>query len=925
MDGRPNGPSLSLVLPAYNEAAGIRDALVEADEALTALAVPYEILVVDDGSTDATFPLAAAAAQGRARVRILRHQQNQGYGAALRTGFAAARHERVAFTDADCQFHLADLGSLLSLSDRHPVVVGYRVARQDPWRRRFFSWGYNVLARSLLGTGVRDCDCALKVFQRETLRQITPQSDGFFVNTEMLARARQLHVQVAEVGVRHRPRRHGSSKVSLRDIPRTLAALLPFWWTHVLFAGGECAETAAARRRGSSLGNGYPNPPFDLRIIASTLLLVLVASLMFFTRLSCPLLEPEEARYAEIPREMLTEGRFVEPVWHGMPYYQKPPLLYWLVMASYSLLGVHDWAARLVPGTAALLTVLVTFWWGKRTVGFGAGLAGALLLCLSARFIYLGRMVAMDGLLCLWVVTALATAHVALRGSTLRRGWWLVSAAACGLGLLTKGPVALVLVLVPVLAYQALDRRSARVGWGAWLAYVASMLTLAGPWYVAMAIRDPKAAGSFFWLHNVQRFLDPMDHSRPLWFYLPALGIGMLPWTLLLVPLAKFLARRSARAAARRPGSLGFFLLAGTWGLAFYSLASCKRAGYILPVMPLLALILGTYLTASLPRRKILQHGRAALWVPPRRALYWGIPVFALLFLAVHQFLPGYHRRFALRDQVRPHQMLAADCHIPVACYPHGWDSVSFYLRRNDVCVYTPERRAQLLADLRARPQTLLFVKSEHYLEDLVRSLPAGLEFVPHRRPGNIVTSGLVRQSRLRLGVHPQQTNAKPRAATEQWRDGLLGGRGNDNRGLAMDGSLHYGPALLQGIENCFVGAIRGRAPVLEPFFRRAREPIHVAHDALQRTLPCRIGGQGLSCQIHVEGHASNEHSFQVVSQNGGARSVLVFGRLLQLARHLVREAVAGAGARQRVLLRSQPQTPVHQGVDEALLAAELE
>jgi len=480
-------------------------------------------------------------------------------------------------------------------------------------------------------------------------------------------------------------------------------------------------------------------------------LLVLVAGLLLFTRLSCPLLEPEEARYAEIPRQMLAEGRFVEPVWRGLPYYQKPPLLYWLVMGSYTLLGVHDWAARLVPSTAALLTVLVTFWWGKRTVGLGAGLAGALILCLSARFIYLGRMLAMDGLLCLWVVVALATAHVALSGLALRRGWWLLSAAACGLGLLTKGPVALALVLVPVLAYQALDRRSARTGWGPWLAYGGLALGLAGPWYTAMAFHDPEAASTFFWLHNVQRFLDPLDHARPLWFYLPALWIGMLPWTLLLVPLAKFLVRRSARAAARRPPALGFFLLAFLWGLAFYSMAGCKRAGYILPVMPPLALVLGTYLAAALPRRKLARFSLSGLWLPARWTLfpYRAMAVFALLFIAVHQLLPGYYRRFAVRGQVRPHQELAADRRIPVACYPHAWDSVSFYLRRDDVRVYTPDRRAQLIADLRARPQTLLFVKSEHYLDDLLRSLPPALEFVACRRRGEIVTSGLVRRRAL--------------------------------------------------------------------------------------------------------------------------------------------------------------------------------
>src|SRR5205807_5484966 len=122
----------------------------------------------------------------------------------------------------------------------------------------------------------------------------------------------------------------------------------------VLFAGRDADQETGRNGARESAGS-------RLRVAAAVLLLGLIAGLLFFTRLSCPLLEPEEARYAEIPRQMLAEGRFVEPVWHGVPYYQKPPLLYWLVMASYRLFGVHDWAARLVPAAAALLTVLATY------------------------------------------------------------------------------------------------------------------------------------------------------------------------------------------------------------------------------------------------------------------------------------------------------------------------------------------------------------------------------------------------------------------------------------------------------------------------------------------------------------------------------------------------------------------------------------
>jgi dolichol-phosphate mannosyltransferase len=409
--------SLSLIIPAYNEEAGIRQAIEEADKALTNLTDRYEIIIVDDGSTDDTAKIVRQAAGGR--TRLLQHDHNRGYSAALRTGFEAARYDRVAFTDADCQFHLADMAGLLPLTEEYQLSVGYRVNRQDPWQRRFFSWGYNLLARTLLGTQVQDCDCALKVFRKEALKELLPETEGFFVNTEMLARARQLGYSVAEVGVRHRPRLRGSSKVSLRDIPRTLATLLPFWWTEVAFAG-RCPSPPSplggeprATGRGEGLGLLQLSPPHPRPLspewrggkwpkFIAFLLLLLAAGLLFLGRLRSPLLEPEEAVYAEVPREMTAAGNWVVPLRQGRPYYEKPPLFYWLIMASYDSLGVHDWSARLIPCTTGLGIILVTFWWGNRSFGFRAGLAGALILCLSPRFVHQARMITMDSLLCFW-------------------------------------------------------------------------------------------------------------------------------------------------------------------------------------------------------------------------------------------------------------------------------------------------------------------------------------------------------------------------------------------------------------------------------------------------------------------------------------------------------------------------------------------
>src|SRR5206468_7909650 len=142
------------------------------------------------------------------------------------------------------------------------------------------------------------------------------------------------------------------------------------------------------------------------------LLVCFLAFLLFFCRLRTPLLEPEEMRYAEIPRQMLAADRWVVPVLHGQDYLDKPPLFYWLVMGSYRLFGVHEWAPRVVAGLIGVLTVAVVYGWGLRTLGPRAALAAGLVLCLTPEFVYRGRMVTPNGLLALFTTEALACAHL---------------------------------------------------------------------------------------------------------------------------------------------------------------------------------------------------------------------------------------------------------------------------------------------------------------------------------------------------------------------------------------------------------------------------------------------------------------------------------------------------------------------------------
>jgi 4-amino-4-deoxy-L-arabinose transferase-like glycosyltransferase/glycosyltransferase involved in cell wall biosynthesis len=780
---------LSLVIPAYNEEAGIRQAIAEADAALARITSAYEILVVDDGSSDATAAIVAEEARTRPYVRLLRHAVNRGYGAALRTGFEAARFERAAFTDADCQFHLDDLARLLPLTDGHAIAAGYRVGRQDPGKRRLMSWGYNTAVRTLLGTRIRDVDCALKVFRSEALAELLPESAGFFVNTEMLARARQLGYRVTETGVRHRPRVRGSSKVSVvRDVPRVLGALLPYWWARMLFP-------SFGRERSASAGPGALAERSRLNGLA--LLLLVAAALLFFARPGTPLQEPQEARFAEVARQMTNGATWVVPALPGQSFADKPPLLPWLLMLNYRLFGVHDWAARLVAGCAGFATVLLTWLWGRRVLGPRAALVGALVLCCSAHFVYLGRLLTTDGLLAACVVAAWAAAHAALLGDKttggLSRRWWLVSALACGLGLLTKGPVALALVAGPVLLLCWLDRRVARPSWRMWLVYVTVAVGLAAPWYAAQEAAEPGFLMDFLWRQHVVRFAAPFDHSEPVWYFLPRLALGMLPWTLLLPGLVRFLGRHSPRAALRRPAPLGFILLAFVMTLLLFSASGCKRPTYLLPAMPPLALLLGCYLDAiaapglaaragsalahhssiigyratqvvlsagiasSLaaagagllrwPTALFLAACAAAGLLMLRRAdwrtrprMVWSFcfaMMFAMLFTGVYALLPGYARKFSLRGQVRP---LAAGQSLPIVSYPRRWDSVSFYLGRDDVETYGTGELAQLVEQLRGRAETLVIVKTGAPLEALLARLPPGMEFVPEGRQGSVAT-----------------------------------------------------------------------------------------------------------------------------------------------------------------------------------------
>ncbi|HET9435823.1 MAG TPA: glycosyltransferase family 2 protein [Candidatus Limnocylindrales bacterium] len=242
-------PRLSYFFPAHNEEANVRGLVEEALETLPRLADAFEIIVVDDGSRDATGAIADELAAAHPDVvRAIHHPTNRGYGAALLSGFRAARHELVAFTDGDRQFRVEDVGRLterLAAPDGPDVVAGYRIRRADPPIRTLYARAYRLANRIFFGLRVRDVDCACKLFRREALEGLAVESGGAFFSAELLIKLEAAGRTVVEVGVPHHPRTAGSPTGARPSV--VLRAVRDFWLLRLRM----WADRARALRRGT--------------------------------------------------------------------------------------------------------------------------------------------------------------------------------------------------------------------------------------------------------------------------------------------------------------------------------------------------------------------------------------------------------------------------------------------------------------------------------------------------------------------------------------------------------------------------------------------------------------------------------------------------------------------------------------------------
>jgi 4-amino-4-deoxy-L-arabinose transferase-like glycosyltransferase len=481
------------------------------------------------------------------------------------------------------------------------------------------------------------------------------------------------------------------------DRPLSLLAWIPYLWRHVLFPGPISVSLERVR-------------PLSL------FWLICLPAILLYPCLSFDLFEPDESRYAQIPHEMLQRGDWVIPHMQAEPYLDKPPLFYWLVMLAYQLFGVSETAARLVPALAVHGTILLCYLMGRRWIGERGAFWGALALTLSPAFLGMGRLLILDGVLTLWTTLAVFAAFEALRGERLRRGWWLLACLGCGLGVLTKGPIALLLLVPPLFLHRWLCGCSARLDRSAWLMLAGVVLLVNLPWFVGACLREPTFAHYFLWEHNVLRFVAPFDHPRPIWFYVPVVLLGLMPAMLLLIPFIRFLLSGQEETAAQRTPELGFMLLAAGWCLLFFTLSGCKLPTYILPAFPPLCLGLGHFLSRS-------------RWSASR----WPVAVAATTFLAFvvfhHILLPWYAGH---RSPVRQAGVLRRYCapEESVVCYPRPCNAVAYLLNRDDLRTFRSKEIEELRNLVRKQPRTVILCTHRNSLEGLRQLLPPEVRIV---------------------------------------------------------------------------------------------------------------------------------------------------------------------------------------------------
>jgi len=399
---------------------------------------------------------------------------------------------------------------------------------------------------------------------------------------------------------------------------------------------------------------------------------LVLAAAWFATLPLRPLLDPDEGRYAEIPREMLVSGDWITPRFNDLKYFEKPPLQYWATAAAYAVAGVRPWSSRLWGVGLAFACLPLTFAWVRRLYGERAALAAVTALAVSPYYVIIGHLNLLDQAFTFWLtaaVLAFTYAQTRAPASPAERGGMLAAWACAALAVLSKGIVVGVLAGGALILYTLIERD--RRTWGRLhlRAGVPLFLLLAAPWFILVSVRNRSFPGFFFVHEHFARFLTQV-HQRvePWWFFLPLLLLAVLPWIASLVRALRA-GTAPAPAAPQAPAAfkpLKFLQVYAALTLLFFSASGSKLAPYILPMVPPLAVLAGTGVRDLRALARTVARTGAALLVivalgllvysavrnsfVPRAALWWsGAGILAALSAVA---LTAFRERLGERRQL---------------------------------------------------------------------------------------------------------------------------------------------------------------------------------------------------------------------------------------------------------------------------------
>jgi 4-amino-4-deoxy-L-arabinose transferase-like glycosyltransferase len=394
---------------------------------------------------------------------------------------------------------------------------------------------------------------------------------------------------------------------------------------------------------------------------AAALFFLSVAILYYSALGTIPLLEPDEGRYAEIPREMLARGDFITPHLNGVVYLEKPPLFYWGNALSLSLFGETEFGARFFTATVSIAGVLLTYWMGAAISGPRTGLFSAMVLSTSLYYYIVGRINTLDMTLAVTMIVAIFPAYLFLSGKRENRRWLHLSYAGAALAFLAKGLIGIVFPAAILLLWMLLSRRHREIGKAISLPGIALFLAISLPWVILVQRANPDFLWFFFVREHFLRFTTKM-HSRyqPFWFFLPIVVGGMLPWLAF--------ARRAVKAAweARDrylpPEDRRFLFCWVLFVLLFFSFSRSKLVTYATPLFPPLSVLFGRALETWVDR----EDGSVRCRFPM---------AFAAVLAAGILFFPDFTR----------HKVELADW-VPLTLIPAvlilSWGAVPLFVRR---------------------------------------------------------------------------------------------------------------------------------------------------------------------------------------------------------------------------------------------------